>query len=48
MSRTIPMGRETGALDTDPLSAYGDNKYIEEQSDSIHDYPDVDEAVYGY
>lgn len=33
--------------DSDPLSAYGDNKWIEEKSDEIHDYPDVDESIYG-
>jgi hypothetical protein len=48
ISRTIPMGRETGALDSDPLSAYGDNEWIEEESDGIHNYPDVDESIYGY
>ena len=34
--------------ESDPLSAYGDNVYIEEESDKIHDYPDVDESIYGY
>lgn len=33
--------------ESDPLSAYGDNVWIEEQSDDIHDYPDVDESIYG-
>lgn len=34
--------------ESDPLSAYGDNVYIEEESDKIHDYSDVDESIYGY
>jgi len=33
--------------ESDPLSAYGDNVWIEEQSDDIHDYGDVDESIYG-
>lgn len=31
-----------------PLSAYGDNKFIEEESDSIDLYDDVDTGIYGY
>jgi hypothetical protein len=31
---------------TDPLTAYGDNVFIEEESDDIHSVPDS--AVYGY
>jgi hypothetical protein len=35
---------------TTPLSAYGNNEYIEGQSDTIFDYPDedVDTSIYGY
>ena len=34
---------------TEPLTAYGgENAYITEQSDSIDDYSDVDEGVYGF
>lgn len=33
---------------TDPLSAYGDNKWIEEKSDEIESYEDVDESIYGF
>lgn len=31
-----------------PLSAFGDNEFIEEESDSIDNYEDVDEGIYGY
>lgn len=33
---------------SDPLSAYGDNEWIEDESDEIDDYGDVDENIYGY
>jgi hypothetical protein len=33
---------------TSPITAYGDNDYIEEQSDEIYDYTDVDSTVYGF
>jgi hypothetical protein len=33
---------------TQALTAYGDNEWIEEKSDSIDNYDDVDESVYGY
>lgn len=33
---------------TNPLSAYGDNEWLEEESEKIHNYSDVDESVYGY
>lgn len=33
---------------TDPLSAYGDNEWIEDESNEIEDYSDVDESIYGY
>ena len=33
---------------SEPLTAYSDNEYITEQSDSIDDYDDVDESVYGF
>jgi hypothetical protein len=33
---------------TTPLSAYGDNKYIEDTSDNIDDYGDADTSIYGY
>ncbi len=32
---------------TKSITAYGDNTWIEEESDEIHDYPDVDESIYG-
>jgi hypothetical protein len=31
---------------THPITAYGDNEFIQESSDDIDDYTDVDEAVY--
>jgi hypothetical protein len=31
-----------------PSSAYGDNTFIEEQSDEIQNYGSVDESIYGY
>lgn len=31
-----------------PISAWGDNAFIEEESNEIDDYSDVDEGVYGY
>jgi len=34
--------------DSDPLSAFGDNNWIEDESDGIDNYTDVDEAIYGY
>lgn len=34
--------------DTDPASAWGDNTWIETQSDTLSAYGDVDESVYGY
>jgi len=33
---------------TTPLTAYGDNKEIEEESDSIDAYGDVDTSIYGF
>ena len=35
---------------TTPLSAYGNNEFIEDQSDEIYDYTDdnVDTSIYGY
>lgn len=33
---------------TQPLTAYGDNEWIEEESDKIDEYSDVDESVYGF
>lgn len=33
---------------TKPVSAYGENEYIEEQSDIIDDYDDVETEFYGY
>lgn len=39
------------AISTDntaQVSAWGDNEWIEEQSDTIDNYTDVDEAIYGY
>lgn len=44
-SETSDSAREI--TESEPLSAYGDNVWIEEQSDDIHDYPDVDESIYG-
>lgn len=46
---TIPV-RETGTLTT-PLTAYGDNKELEDESDEIFDYDsdvDIDSAIYGF
>lgn len=42
--------RDLVELMNTPISAYGDNQYIEDQSDTIYDYPDedVDTSVYGY
>lgn len=33
---------------TSPITAYGDNDWIEEESNEIDNYTDVDEDVYGY
>jgi len=33
---------------TEPLSAFGENQYFEDQSEAIDDYDDVDTTVYGY
>ena len=33
---------------TDPLSAFGDNDWIEEASNDIDSYTDVDTTIYGY
>ena len=33
---------------TSPLTAYGDNEYLEEESEKIDDYDDVDTSIYGY
>ena len=34
---------------TEPLSAFGDNDYLEDESDEIFDYPaDYDTTIYGY
>jgi len=33
---------------SDPLSAYGDNEFIEDQSDDIDTYSDTDTSIYGY
>jgi len=33
---------------SEPLSAFGENTYIEDQSDDIDNYLDVDESIYGY
>ena len=42
----------TPAIDPDmmstPLTAFGDNEYIEEESDKIDRYGDVDTTIYGY
>ena len=40
--------RDQIELMTTPLSAYGDNEYIEDESDAIFNYPDTDTSVYGY
>ncbi len=31
-----------------PLSAYGDNEFIEDESDAIDNYSDLDTSIYGY
>lgn len=43
---TLPLS----GTETTPLSAYGDNEYLEDQSDEIYDYGDnsVDTSIYGY
>lgn len=33
---------------TTPVTAYGDNEWLEEQSDDIHGYNDIDTSIYGY
>lgn len=33
---------------TSPITAYGDNENIEEESNNIYNYGDVDSTVYGY
>ena len=47
---TIIPVRETGTLTT-PLTAYGDNEEIENESDDIFDYDkniDIDSTIYGF
>lgn len=31
-----------------PLTAYGDNEWIEDESDDVDNYTDVDESIYGF
>lgn len=31
-----------------PLTAYGDNAFVEEESNTIHTYPDVDTGIFGF
>jgi hypothetical protein len=33
---------------TSPITAYGDNDEVEEESNNIYDYNDVDSTIYGY
>jgi len=33
---------------SNPLSAYGNNEWLEDESEKIHDYSDTDKSVYGY
>lgn len=33
---------------TSPITAYGDNQNVEEESDNIYDYNDIDSSVYGF
>lgn len=33
---------------TSPITAFGDNKNVETESDNIYDYNDVDSSVYGF
>jgi hypothetical protein len=33
---------------TTPLSAFGNNEYIETESDAIDDFDDIDTSIYGY
>lgn len=36
------------AVTSKPISAYGDNTWIEEQSNTIDSYDDIDTKIYGY
>jgi hypothetical protein len=33
---------------TEPLSAYGENKEIQDESNTVEDYSDIDTSYYGY
>lgn len=41
------LGQRYPETDTPSITAYGDNEYIEEQSQLIDDYDDVDRSIYG-
>lgn len=38
----------TDIIESQPISGYGDNAYIEEESNRLDTYADVDTGVYGY
>ena len=40
--------KEPDSTLSNPLSAYGDNEWLEDESDDLHTYPNTDESVYGY
>lgn len=39
---------ENDSMLSDPLSAYGNNEWIDDESDDIDNYGDVDTSIYGY
>lgn len=46
-SAKTPLSIAADSLLTDPITTYGDNTFIEEQSDLIDDLSDVDTNIYG-
>ena len=40
--------REAASTETPAISAWGDNSWLETESDSIDDYSDVDSSIYGF
>lgn len=45
---TKEMLQDPDNLLSDPLSAYGDNEWIDDESDEIDNYGDADTSIYGY
>ena len=47
VSAKRPLSQTSDSTLSDPVTAYGDNAYLEEQSDLIDDLSDLDMTVYG-